>query len=100
MQNFRQLGIFCTLAPPLPKCLGMCRLFRSGFLEMFELRRLHSAASMRVLFALAGQKLTFRLRSALQTELKAVLALLQYGQGAVGNFSFSSPFKMLFSAIA
>ena len=43
---------------------------------------------MQKLFALAGQKLTFRLRDAPHTELKAVLALLPDGQRAVVNFSF------------
>ena len=81
-------GHILHLGPTLAKVLGDVPALPVRFLEMFELRRPHSAASMRVLFALAGQKLTFRLRSAAQTELKAVLALLPDGQGAVVNFSF------------
>ena len=63
-----QTGHILHLGPTLAKVLGDVPALPVRFLEMFELRRPHSAASMRVLFALAGQKLTFRLRSADRTK--------------------------------
>lgn len=83
-----QTGHILHLGPTLAKLLGDPQALPVRFLELFELRRPHPAATMKVLFALAGQKLTFRLRAAPHTELKAVLALLPDGQGAVVNFSF------------
>ena len=83
-----QTGHILHLGPTLAKVLGEVPALPIRFLELFELRRPHPAASMKVLFALAGKKLTFRLRSGPLTELKVVLALLPEGQGAVVNFSF------------
>jgi len=83
-----QTGHILHLGPTLAKLLGDAPALPVRYLELFELRRPHPAASMKVRFALAGQKLTFRLRAAPHTDLKAVLALLPDGQGAVVNFSF------------
>ena len=72
-----QTGHILHLGPTLAKLLGDQQALPVRFLELFELRRPHPAATMKVLFALAGQKLTFRLRAAPDTELKAVLALMR-----------------------
>lgn len=83
-----QTGHILHLGPTLAKVLGGAPSLPIRFLEVFELRRPKPVTSMQKLFALAGQKLTFRLRDAPHTELKAVLAMLPDGQGAVVNFSF------------
>ena len=72
-----QTGHILHLGPTLAKLLGDQQALPVRFLELFEMRRSHPAATMKVLFALAGQKLTFRLRAAPHTELKAVLALMR-----------------------
>ena len=59
-----QTGHILHLGPTLAKLLGDQQALPVRFLELFELRRPHPAATMKVLFALAGQKLTFRLRAA------------------------------------
>lgn len=64
------------------------------FLEIFELKRPRSAASMRDLCAMAGVKLHLNLRRAPRTELKGILAPLgtdtSFGPagGAIVNLSF------------